>query len=108
MAARKQTKKTTSRRVKRNKKKNSTRPSSGKWKYLVSFILIVAFVIYLMTNNKFWASGNKLTLVTTKDSDVHVVVYDTEIEKITTLEIPGDTLVDVPRGLGSMLSLIHI
>lgn len=102
MAARKQTKRKTSRRVTRNKKKNSSKLNYGKWKYLVVLVLVVTFVVYLMTNNKFWVSGNKLTLVTTQDSDVHVVVYDTEIEKITTIEIPGDTLVDVPRSLGSM------
>ena len=102
MAARKQTKKKTSRRVTRNKKKNSSKTNYGKWKFIIVLVLIVAFVAYLMTNSKFWVSGNKLTLVTTKDSDVHVVVYDTEIEKITTIEIPGDTLVDVPRSLGTM------
>ena len=102
MAARKQTRKKTSRRVTRNKKKNSSKTNYGRWKFLIVLILVVAFVVYLMTNNKFWVSGNKLTLVTTQGSDVHVVVYDTEIEKITTIEIPGDTLVDVPRSLGSM------
>lgn len=102
MAARKQTKKTKSRRVKRNKKKNSAKRSTRRWKYLLALVLIVVFVVYLMTNNTFWESGNKLTLVTTNDSDVRVVVYDTEIEKITTIEIPGDTLVNVPRSLGSM------
>jgi hypothetical protein len=102
MAARKQTKKTKSRRVKRNKKKNSAKRKTRRWKYLLVLVLIVVFIVYLMTNNTFWESGNKLTLVTTNDSDVRVVVYDTEIEKITTIEIPGDTLVNVPRSLGSM------
>jgi len=102
MAARKQTKKRTSRRVIRNKRKNYSKANYRKWKYLTALILIFALVVYLMTNNRFWVSGNKLTLVTTQDSDVHVVVYDTEIEKITTIVIPGDTLVDVPRSLGSM------
>ncbi len=62
------------------------------------------FVIFLITfsQTKFWRSGDKLSLsVGDGGGGVSVITFDSKGETITTVTIPGDTQVEVSRGLGT-------
>lgn len=63
-------------------------------------IIFLGIIFYVFAQTSRWDGNSKLTYVVLKDEQVDVVVVDPMYKEVTTIVIPGDTLVEMARGLG--------
>lgn len=67
----------------------------------ISLMILLSFSYFKFSKVNMWDSGNFLAVVSKGEADdINVMVFDPVISKIVTISIPGDTQVDVSRGLG--------
>lgn len=63
-------------------------------------LFFLGILVYVFTQVSLWDGNSKLSYVVNRQDSVEVVVVDPMYKEVTTIVIPGDTLVDVARGLG--------
>ncbi len=72
-------------------------------KYLVLLLVFVSLFIFVKLSTKEWNGEDKVSFAYTLSSgDIGLTVLDPKLEEITTFIVPGDTEVEVARGLGSL------
>jgi hypothetical protein len=89
----------------RRRRKDSFKKRGVKFrlrKVFISAFLILASLLFIVFNTKYWHTNQKLILViNTPKGDLAVTAFDPTQDEITTVTIPGSTQLDVARGLGS-------
>lgn len=89
------------RKRRRPRRKRLVKKNSRLGSIWVFVFLAFTFLIINLTT-RFWNNTAKLSLVATKeDGGVVVIVFDPLAEKITSIEFPGNTQVEVARQLGT-------
>lgn len=68
---------------------------------ILSLLLVLFFILFKNLGNGFWDGENKLSLVVSKPEFVEVIIFDPKPGSMTTIRIPGNTEVEVSRGLGT-------
>lgn len=91
------------RKRRRYKSKNKAKKKPVLLKFLVTFLILTAFVGYIFLSSDFWDGKNKLPIaLATEGGNVTLAVFDPEVREITSVLIPGDTEVELARGLGTL------
>lgn len=85
--------------------RNTLKKKRGKKPFLrlaVFFLALLFSILFLAFGTYYWDDEGKLAMVVGGEGeDVVVGVFDTQLERITSIVIPADTQVEVARQLGS-------
>lgn len=91
------------RRILIEKKKKTARASGLFFKVFLPIILILGIFAFFKFSTKYWNGNDKFTFAYRLDGgDVAVDVLDPKLGELTTLVIPGDTMVNVARNYGEL------
>ena len=91
------------RKRRRYKSKSKAKKRPVLIKFLVTLLILTAFVSYIFLSSDFWDGKNKLPIaIATDGGNVTIAVFDPGVREITSVLIPGDTEVELARGLGTL------
>ena len=89
-------------RIRRRPRRKRLVKKNPRLRFIWAFVFLVLILLIINLTTRFWSNTAKLSLVATKeDGGVVVVVFDPLVEKITSIEFPGNTQVEVARQLGT-------
>lgn len=68
--------------------------------FLLTIFLAIALAIISLLAGRHWDGKSKLSIAVAKDGSASVLIIDPGISTLTTINIPGDTMVKASHGLG--------
>ena len=91
------------RRALMEKKKKTVRLNGLFFKFLIPIILTTSVVCFFKFSCKYWNGEDKFTFAyRLENGDAAVSILDPKLSELTTLVVPGDTMVEVARNYGEL------